>query len=200
MTQTIELETDRLRLRQWLATDFGPFAEMNADPKVMEFFPAVLSRAESDTMAQRCHALIAERGWGLWATELMATGEFVGFVGLHTTPNELPFSPCIEVGWRLAFRFWGKGYAMEGGRAALHVAFRCLNQNEVVSFTSVGNVRSRALMERLGMREADLFDHPRIPEGHELRRHCLYRKSVNVHDAQQPLAPDAQPAAQSMQV
>jgi len=184
MAQPIELETDRLRLRQWREADYGPFAEMNADPRVMEYFPAVLSRAESDTMAQRCHTLIAERGWGLWAAELRATGEFVGFVGLHTPSAELPFSPCVEVGWRLAFRFWGEGYATEGGRAALHVAFQGLSQNEVVSFTSVGNVRSRAVMERLGMRETDLFDHPRIPEGHKLRRHCLYRLSVKDHDAQ----------------
>jgi RimJ/RimL family protein N-acetyltransferase len=195
MVRTLELETDRLRLRQWRDTDFEPFAEMNADPKVMEFFPAVLTSAESDAMAQRCHDRIAERGWGLWAAELKATGEFIGFVGLHTLSTELPFSPCVEVGWRLAFRFWGKGYATEGGRAALHVAFRCLSQDEVVSFTSVGNVRSRGVMERLGMRETGLFDHPHIPEGHKLRQHCLYRLSVEEHDAQPPLAPDAQPAA-----
>jgi RimJ/RimL family protein N-acetyltransferase len=195
MAQTIELETDRLCLRQWRQTDFGPFAEMNADPKVMEFFPAALSPAQSDAMAQRCHSLIAERGWGLWATVVKSTGEFVGFVGLHIPSTELPFSPCVEVGWRLAFRFWGKGFATEGGRAAVHVAFRCLNQKEVVSFTSVGNVRSRGVMERLGMRETGLFDHPSIPEGHRLRQHCLYRLSVEDHDAQPCLAPDASPAA-----
>jgi len=195
MSQTIELETDRLRLRQWRQTDFGPFAEMNADAKVMEYFPAVLPRAESDALAQRCHALIAKQGWGLWATELKATGEFVGFIGLHTTSAELPFPSCVEVGWRLAVRFWGNGYATEGGRAALHVAFRCLGQNEVVSFTAVGNARSRAVMERLGMREAALFDHPRLPEGHRLRPHCLYRQSTEEHATQPPLAQDARGAS-----
>jgi len=192
MSHMIELETDRLRLRQWRQADFGPFAEMNTDPRVMEFFPAVLPRSESDAMAQRCHALIAKQGWGLWATELKATGEFVGFVGLNTTSPELPFAPCVEVGWRLAFRFWGNGYATEAGRAALHVAFRCLGQSEVVSFTAVGNDRSRAVMKRLGMHEAAVFDHPRIPEGHRLRRHCLYRHSMEEYGTQPPLPPDDQ--------
>ncbi|MFO1364497.1 MAG: GNAT family N-acetyltransferase [Burkholderiales bacterium] len=195
MAQTIELETDRLRLRQWQEGDFGPFAEMNADPRVMEFFPAALSRAGSDALAQRCHSLIAERGWGLWATELKSTGEFVGFAGLHIPSPEFPFSPCVEVGWRLAFRFWGRGYATEGGRAALYVAFRLLNEKEVISFTSVGNVRSRGVMERLGMRAAGLFDHPNVPEETELRQHCLYRLPVRDYDAQQPPAPGARPPA-----
>lgn len=188
MPRTIELETDRLCLRQWRQTDLDPFAALNADVEVMEFFPDLLSRAESDAMARRCQTLVAERGWGLWATELKATGEFVGFVGLHVPSAELPFSPCVEVGWRLARRFWGRGYATEGGRAALHVAFRCLGEKEVVSFTSVGNSRSRRVMERLGLRAADMFDHPGIPEGHPLRKHCLYRLSVEEHDARPPLA------------
>lgn len=109
------------------------------------------------------------------------------------TPNPWLQPPCVEVGWRLAFRFWG--YATEGGRAALHVAFRCLNQKEVVSFTSVGNIRSRGVMERLGMHATELFDHPKMTEGHRLRQHCLYRLSVEDHDAQPCLAPDASPAA-----
>jgi len=188
MAQMIELETDRLCLRQWRQSDFGPFAEINADPKVMEYFPTALPRAESDAMAQRCHSLIAERGWGFWATELRSTGEFVGFIGLHTPLPELPFSPCVEVGWRLAFRFWGNGYATEGARAALDVAFRRLNENEVVSFTSVCNVRSRGVMQRLGMREAGVFDHPHVPEGCKLRQHCLYRLSVEDYDAQPRVA------------
>jgi len=176
--RTIEPQTDRLYLRQWHPSDLAPFAELNADPRVMEHFPALLSRAASDAMAQRCHALIAERGWGLWAAELKSTGEFIGFVGLHTPSAELPFSPCVEVGWRLAFRFWGHGYAAEGGRAALRVAFDELGMKEVVSFTAVRNMRSRAVMTRLGMREAERFEHPHIAEGHALRPHCLYRLSA----------------------
>jgi RimJ/RimL family protein N-acetyltransferase len=191
MTQTIELETDRLYLRQWRQADFDRFAEMNADPRVMEHFPAVLTRADSDAMAQRCHSLIAERGWGLWATQLKSTGQFIGFVGLHTTSADLPFSSCIEVGWRLAFQFWGSGYATEGGCAALKVAFHRLYEKEVVSFTSVRNRRSRAVMERLGMRETDLFDHPSIPEGHTLRPHCLYRLSVEDYGARPRVTGDS---------
>jgi RimJ/RimL family protein N-acetyltransferase len=104
MAEIIEFETDRLRLRQWLATDREPFAALNADPRVMEFFPATLDRATSDAMANYCEALIAERGWGFWAAEVKGSGQFIGFVGLHTPSSELPFSPCVEIGWRLAFK------------------------------------------------------------------------------------------------
>ena len=182
MPQLIELETDRLRLRQWRQADFAPFAQLNSDPQVMEFFPAILSRIESDAMAERCQSLIAERGWGLWATECKASGAFVGFIGLHVPASDLPFSPCIEVGWRLSCSDWGKGYATEGARAALRVAFRSLKERQVVSFTSEHKVRSRGVMKRLGMREDGLFDHPRVPESSGLRRHCLYRLTVEDYD------------------
>jgi RimJ/RimL family protein N-acetyltransferase len=184
MVQPIEPKTERLRLRQWRHTDFARFAEMNADPKVMEYFPTAMARSQSDALAQRCHSLIAERGWGLWAAELKCSGEFIGFVGLHTSAAELPFSPCLEVGWRLASQFWGNGYATEGGRAALKVAFGPVAAKEVVSITAVRNIRSRAVMVRLGMREAGLFEHPNIPTGRPLRPHCLYRLSVEDYDAQ----------------
>ena len=104
MAEIIEFETDRLRLRQWLATDREPFAALNADPRVMEFFPATLDRATSDAMADYCEALIAKRGWGFWAAEVKGSGQFIGFVGLHTPSSELPCSPCVEIGWRLAFK------------------------------------------------------------------------------------------------
>jgi RimJ/RimL family protein N-acetyltransferase len=184
----IELETDRLLLRQWCDTDLEPFAALNADPKVMEFFPSVLTRAESDAAVQRVRSQIAERGWGFWATECKASGEFIGFIGLHA-PTDLPFSPCVEVGWRLGHRFWGKGYATEGARAALHALFHTINEDEVLSFTAVGNLRSRAVMTRLGMRDAGLFDHPRVPEGSSLRRHCLYRLTAQEYRAQQGPSP-----------
>lgn len=178
MAELIEFDTERLRLRQWCAADREPFAALNADPKVMEFYPAPLGRAESDAMANRCQALIAERGWGFWAVELKNTHEFIGFVGLHIPVPELPFSPCIEVGWRLAARHWGKGFATEAARGALRIGFERLGLQEIVSFTSVINIRSRAVMERLGMREAEnTFEHPNVPAGSALRKHCLYRLS-----------------------
>lgn len=178
MAELIEFDTKRLRLRQWCAADREPFAVLNADPKVMEFFPAPLDRAASDAMADRCQSLIAERGWGFWAVETMDTQEFIGFVGLHTPAPELPFSPCVEVGWRLAFQHWGKGFATEAARGALHVGFELLGLPEIVSFTPVRNLRSRAVMDRLGMQEtAGTFEHPHVPLGSVLRQHCLYRLS-----------------------
>ena len=174
MAEIIEFETDRLRLRQWLATDREPFAALNADPRVMEFFPATLDRATSDAMADYCEALIAKRGWGFWAAEVKGSGQFIGFVGLHT-PSELPFSPCVEIAWRLAFKHWGKGFASEAASGALQVGFGLLNLPEIVSFTAVRNLRSRAVMERLGMREApSTFEPPHIPVDSPLRLHCLY--------------------------
>lgn len=179
MAELIEFETDRLRLRQWHANDREPFAALNADPKVMEFFPALLSRAESDAIADRCESLIQERGWGFWATELKETGAFIGFVGLHIPSDRLPFSPCVEIGWRLAFDYWGKGLASEAARGALQVAFQSIGLEEIVSFTAVGNRRSRAVMERLGMQESGTFEHPQVPEHSPLRLHSLYRLSRN---------------------
>ncbi|OZA26902.1 MAG: GNAT family N-acetyltransferase [Hydrogenophilales bacterium 17-64-11] len=178
MTEPIEFDTRHLRLRQWCAADREPFAALNADPKVMEFFPALLSRAESDGMADRCQALIAERGWGFWAVETRTLHEFTGFVGLHIPAPELPFSPCVEVGWRLAAKHWGKGFATEAARGALRVGFEQLGLLEIVSFAAADNFRSRAVMERLGMLETrETFEHPTIPVGHVLRKHCLYRLS-----------------------
>lgn len=170
------LHTARLQLRQWRAQDLPAFAVLNADPEVMRHFPALLSRAESDAIALRCQALIAERGWGgFWAVEERGSGAFVGMIGLHA-PAHLPFSPCVEVGWRLARAHWGKGYATEGAAAALRFAFEVLGLEEVVSFTSVHNTRSEAVMQRLGMRrDATTFLHPALPAGHRLAEHCLYR-------------------------
>lgn len=176
MSELIELETPRLRLRQWRPEDLQPFAEINADAEVMAFFPAPLDRAASDAMAERCRSLIAERGWGFWAVEVRKDAGFAGFIGLHVPAAGLPFSPCVEIGWRLARRHWGKGYATEGARAALQAGFDLLGLEEIVSFTALGNLRSRAVMERLGMREDVLrFDHPAVPAHSPLRRHCLYR-------------------------
>lgn len=171
-----ELATERLRLRQWTAEDRAPFARLNGDPEVMRHFPAPLSVAESDAMADRLAALIAERGWGLWAAEATASRTFIGFIGLHVPTAPLPFAPCVEIGWRLDMAWWGRGLATEGARAALDFAFDVLRLDEVVSFTALTNVRSEAVMCRLGMRrDPETFAHPSVPQGHPLREHCLYR-------------------------
>jgi RimJ/RimL family protein N-acetyltransferase len=178
MAESIELSTQRLRLRQWQPEDKEAFACLNSDPRVMEFFPSCLERSASDVMADRLQSLIADRGWGFWAVEVLGGEKFIGFVGLHIPSPELPFSPCVEIGWRLAFAHWGKGYAPEAARAALQFGFEGLNLSEIVSFTAICNARSRSVMAKLGMREDPAtFEHPALPVGDPLREHCLYRLS-----------------------
>ena len=174
---SVTLTSDRFRLRPWRDEDREPFAAMNADPRVMEFFRSPLGRAESDTMVDRIQAHFSERGFGLWAIEVPGIAPFIGFTGLTVALFSAPFTPCVEVGWRLASQHWGQGYATEAARLALGYGFGTLALPEVVSFTSATNHRSRAVMERLGMQRdpADDFDHPGIAEGHALRRHVLYR-------------------------
>lgn len=176
-----ELRTARLRLRRWRASDQAPFAALNADAEVMAYYPAPLDRAGSDAAADRIAAHWARHGFGLWAVEVPGVAEFAGYVGLAVPGVALPFAsaqePPVEIGWRLARAYWGRGYATEGARAALGDAFGRLGLAEVVSFTPAGNARSRAVMERLGMRRApgEDFDHPALAAGHALRRHVLYR-------------------------
>lgn len=178
MAELIEFDTQRLRLRQWIEADREPFARLSTDPRVMEFLPNLLERAASDAMVDRLQASIADRGWGLWAVESKADRQFIGFVGLHIPKVDFPFSPCVEIGWRLAFEYWGKGYATEAAGEVLKVGFDRLGLPEIVSFTATINRRSRAVMERLGMEpEAETFEHPSLPVGHPLREHYLYRLS-----------------------
>jgi len=174
-----ELKTERLLLRRWRAVDSAPFAALNADPEVMEHFPAPLDRAASDALIDAVEVGFERHGFGLWALEVRESGELAGFTGLAVPAFEAPFTPAVEVGWRLARRAWGQGYATEAGLAALAFGFEEIGLEEVVSFTAVGNMRSRAVMERLGMRRdpAEDFDHPSLPAGHPLERHVLYRIS-----------------------
>ncbi len=174
------LSSDRLRLRRWHHADREAFAAMNADARVMEFFPKRLSRVESDALVDRIEVHLNERGFGLWAVEVPGVAPFIGFTGLSVARFNAPFTPCVEVGWRLAVEHWGHGYATEAARLALGHGFGHLALPEIVSFTSTTNLRSRAVMERLGMRHdpADDFDHPSIAQGHPLRRHALYRLSA----------------------
>ncbi len=171
-----ELRTDRLLLRQWRDADREPFAALNSDPIVMEHFPAPLSRAESDAMIDREHGRIAERGWGLWAVEVVAERTFIGFVGLSVAPFEQSWTPATEIGWRLARAAWGYGYATEAARAVLAHAFDTLGLDEVVSFTATTNTPSEAVMRRIGLvlHPASPFDHPSLESGHRLERHVLY--------------------------
>lgn len=179
MTHVRELETQRLLLRQWRDSDYSAFALMSADAETMRYFPSTLTEQESHSMADRCRALIEQRGWGFWVAEYKATQEFIGFIGLHVPSAELPFSPCVEIGWRLARHAWGKGLATEGATAVLDFAFRGLGLSEVVAFTALNNSRSERVMQRLGMvRDALSFEHPSLPEGHALRKHVLYRKAA----------------------
>jgi RimJ/RimL family protein N-acetyltransferase len=165
----------RVLLRGWTPGDAKPFAELNADPIAMEFLPGCLKRAESDALIERLQAGLEARGWGLWCLEV--DGECAGFVGLSVPTFEAAFTPCTEIGWRLAPRFWGRGYATEGARLALVFGFQQIRLLEIVSFTTVANQRSRRVMERIGMSRDphDDFDHPRLPIGHPMRAHVLYR-------------------------
>ena len=177
MTPLRELRTNRLRLRRWRPADLAPFGAVNADARVMEYFPAALSREDSDKLASRIEAHFDEHSFGLWAVEIPKTTSFAGFIGLSVPRFEAHFTPCVEIGWRLAAEHWGLGYATEGARAVLDFGFQELGLDEVVSFTVPGNLRSRRVMEKIGMVHdpADDFDHPGLPHGHRFRRHVLYR-------------------------
>lgn len=169
------IRTARLLLRRWREADREPFAALNADPQVMRYFPAPLDRAESDRCIDRYERLLDERGFGLWALEVSATGEFIGFTGLNPMPNGVPGAGGEEVGWRLARHAWHRGYATEAAGAALDAAFTRLGLAEVWSLTAVLNTPSEAVMKRLGMVRHATCEHPRLGEGHELRPHVVYR-------------------------
>ena len=172
-----ELRTERLVLRHWRDADREPFARLNADPVVMEHLPGTLNRAKSDDFVDRIEAELEERGYGLWAVEVPGVAPFIGFIGLNPATFDAHFTPALEVGWRLDHPYWGHGYASEGARAVLRFAFEELAIDEIVSFTSVANERSRRVMERIGLRRdpSDDFEHPNLPEGHPVRPHVLYR-------------------------
>lgn len=171
------LQTERLILRPWKEEDKVPFAIMNSDPEVMEHFPALLTKEQSDQLYSRLSSFIQQNGWGLWAVEVPGVADFIGFIGLFRPTFTSHFTPCVEVGWRLARPFWGKGYATEGALKALDFGFNELKLDEIVSFTAYSNTRSQAVMQKIGMKHKleDDFDHPLLAEGHPLRRHVLYR-------------------------
>ena len=172
------LHGERVLMREWVPNDLEPFAALNADPRVMEHYPSLLTRAESDAFVrERIVPQFAERGFGLWAVEVPEVAPFVGYVGLLVHTFEAEFTPCVEIGWRLAFPYWGNGYATEAARVAIAFGFEERGLDEIVSFTVPANRRSVAVMERLGMSYVGEFDHPKLPVGHRLRRHVLYHLS-----------------------
>jgi RimJ/RimL family protein N-acetyltransferase len=173
----VPLKTKRLILRDWKAADREPFARVNADSRVMEYLGEPLARKQSDDLADRIETHFRTHQFGFCAAEMIETGLFVGFIGLAVPMFEAAFTPCVEIGWRLAVEYWGRGLATEGAREVVRYAFEELKLLELVSFTTVGNRRSRRVMEKLGMTRdpAEDFDHPKLPAGHPLRRHVLYR-------------------------
>ena len=177
MSAAFEIRTDRLRLRSWRDDDFEAYAALNADARVMEFYPGLVSRDESRVRFDAWQARIAERGYGFWPVEVIGGAPFVGMVGLSNPDFTAPFLPAVEIGWRLAADHWGRGYATESARAVLAFGFERLGLAEIVSFTTTANVRSRRVMEKLGMRRSpdEDFLHPLVAEGHPVRPHVLYR-------------------------
>jgi RimJ/RimL family protein N-acetyltransferase len=175
-----EIRTKRLRLRRWRADDLAPFAALNADPRVVEFLAGPLTREASDAFVARVESHFDTHGFGFFAVECLDDGALAGFVGLSVPRFEAHFTPCVEIGWRLCVATQGRGYATEAARAALAYGFETIGLREIVSFTVPANVRSRRVMEKLGMRRdaADDFDHPGMPVGHPLRPHVLYRLDV----------------------
>ena len=173
------MRTERLILRRWRDADREPFAALNADPLVMEHHPSTLDRTASDALVDRIESDFDRLGFGLWAIEVPGVAPFIGFVGLAEPTFAAHFTPAVEVGWRLDRAFWGRGYATEAAVAALGFGFGSAGLEEIVSFTVQENVRSRGVMERLGMTHdpSDDFDHPRFATGHRCCRHVLYRLS-----------------------
>lgn len=178
MQNTTVLTGEHVRLRPWRSDDLPAFATLNADPAVMEYFPAVLSTEQSNELAQRIQAGFEKNGFGFWALEIPGVLAFAGFVGLSVPGSSgLPFMPTVEIGWRLCQHAWGRGYASEAARVVLSHAFTALQLPEVVAFTTRTNQRSQAVMQRIGMRyaEGEDFMHPALPSDHPLRHHVLYR-------------------------
>ena len=170
------MKTERLLLRQWSNEDLVGMARINADPKVMKYYPKLLSRQESNAAVEKFKSLISNNGWGFWAVESTRDQSFIGLVGLHKPTYKLPFGPCVEIGWRLARSSWGRGYATEAGRECLNFAFAQLELSEVYAFTSVANMKSRAVMERLDMENIQAnFEHPSVPHNNPLREHVVYK-------------------------
>lgn len=171
----IEILTPRLKLREWKQEDKEPFFKLNSDPRVMKFMPKLLSKEESDQLVESIKSKFKEDGYSFFAVELIEDKSFIGFIGLSIPKFDAFFTPCVEIGWRLAYDYWGKGYATEGAKASLDYGFQELGLSEIFAFTASQNVRSRQVMERIEMKYIDEFNHPKLPQGHPLEKHVLYK-------------------------
>lgn len=175
MRRSYDIMTERLGLRSWKPEDLKPFAALNADPVVMEFFPKTLNEEETSEFMDKNNKELKEKGYGLWAVDEIESGDFVGYMGFHYTNFESFFTPCIEIAWRLGFQYWGKGYATEGSLACLERGFVKLGFDKVFSFTAKVNQRSENVMKKIGMTKVGEFNHPNVPKDSRLNRHVLYR-------------------------
>ncbi|VHO04206.1 GNAT family N-acetyltransferase [Candidatus Rhabdochlamydia sp. T3358] len=189
------IQTERLILRPWKKEDLACLQSLNQDPRVMEYFPSLKSYKESLEEYNRIVEDFKKEGFGLWAVSIIGGADFIGFIGLHRVKFTAHFTPAVEIAWRLMADYWGKGYATEGAIACLKYGFETLNLNEIVSFTTTTNKRSIAVMERIGMSRdpKDDFDHPKLAEGHPLRRHVLYRLQANEWKRRHIYSTDAGP-------
>ena len=169
------IKTNRLGLRKWRNEDLVPFAEMNRDPKVMEFFPNPLTEEESNSFVDRINSQFKNHGFGLYAVDELSTGNFIGFIGLSIPSFHADFTPCVEIGWRLAHKYWGKGYATEGAKACIEYAFATLKLPEALSFTATINNRSIRVMEKIGMHYSGIFNHPKVDINSDLCEQVLYK-------------------------
>ncbi len=170
------IETERLILRQWQDSDLAGFAQLNANPTVMRYFPATLDRASSDALAERIKRYIDANGYGFYAAERKLDGRFIGFIGANQSPENYPFAPCVDIGWRLDQEFWGQGLATEGALAVRDDCFTRCKLDEIVSLTPVSNSPSEHVMQKIGMqKQADTFLHPSMAQDHPLAEHILYR-------------------------
>ncbi|MEL6676493.1 MAG: GNAT family N-acetyltransferase [Bacteroidota bacterium] len=170
------ITTARLGLRTWQPADLDPFAALNADPEVMRYFPKSLDRETTQKFIDKIMAHHQAHGYGWYAVDELSSGSFMGFIGLAYNDMDVDFTPCVEIGWRLAKNFWRKGYATEGARACLDFAFESLGMSEVYSFTALQNLPSQGVMKKIGMYRVGEFDHPKLTKGHALERHVLYLK------------------------
>ena len=179
----VQIKTERLILREWKSEDLAPFALVNQDSKVMEYFLSPLTVVETAAMIERICEHFMKHGFGLFACTLKETSEFIGFVGLSVPAFETDFTPCVEIGWRLSSRAWGSGYATEAALAVLKFGFEECKLQEILSWTVPANARSRNVMEKIGLTQGGSFDHPKVPEGHPFKSHVLYRMTKKQYES-----------------
>lgn len=175
MNKKYEFKSKRLRFRRWIEEDRKSFSILNADEAVMEFFPELLTKEESDLFVDKIEDHFNKYGYGLWAVELIENSRFIGYIGFFNAEFESEFTPCIEIGWRLSKEYWNKGYATEGAKACLNYGFNLLHFESVHSFTAKINTKSINVMEKIGLEKQSEFDHTKVDKNSNLKLHVLYK-------------------------